>query len=67
MVSEKPSIDAIFGAAIEIESADDREAYLERACGEDASLRRQMRRLLSAQLRRGELPRRACSRPPSHL
>ncbi len=48
MVSEKPSIDAIFGAAIEIESADDRQAYLERACGEDASLRRQVERLLSA-------------------
>ena len=37
-----PSAETILSEAIEIASADQRAAYLDRACGEDARLRRQV-------------------------
>ncbi|HVC95333.1 MAG TPA: serine/threonine-protein kinase, partial [Pirellulales bacterium] len=54
-MSEKPGVDAIFCAAIEIESADQRQSYLHQACGEDLELRRQVDRLLQAHFRGGSI------------
>ena len=54
-MSEKPSIDSLFCAAIEIESSDERESYLERSCGEDQELRRQVERLLRAHFHGGSI------------
>ena len=47
-MSDKPSIDSIFCAAIEIETPDERRAWVEQACGDDADLRCQVERLLHA-------------------
>src|SRR5262245_62562274 len=47
-MSDKPSIDSIFCSLIEIESPDERRALVERACGEDVDLKRQVERLLHA-------------------
>src|SRR5262249_16160166 len=47
-MSDKPSIDTVFCAAIDIESPDERRALVEQACGEDADLRHQVERLLHA-------------------
>jgi tetratricopeptide (TPR) repeat protein/serine/threonine protein kinase len=47
-MSDKPSIDSIFCAAIELESPDERRALVEQACGEDVDLRHQVERLLHA-------------------
>ena len=47
-MSDKPSIDSIFCAAIEIESPDERRAIVEQVCGEDVDLRHQVERLLHA-------------------
>jgi serine/threonine protein kinase len=54
-MSGKPSIDAIFCEAIELDSAERRESYLCAACGEDAELRRQVDRLLQAHFRGGSI------------
>ena len=47
-MSDKPSIDSIFCSAIEIESPDERQAYVEQACGDGMDLRHQVERLLQA-------------------
>src|SRR5215471_15943423 len=47
-MSDKLSIDSIFCSAIEIESAEERQALVEQACGEDVDLRHQLERLLHA-------------------
>jgi eukaryotic-like serine/threonine-protein kinase len=46
--TERPGIDAIFCAAIELDSADQRSAWLDQACHGNAELRRQVDRLLRA-------------------
>ena len=48
MVDRKPNLETLFATAVEIESAADRAAYLEEACGEDAALRHDVDRLLKA-------------------
>jgi tetratricopeptide (TPR) repeat protein len=47
-MSDKPSIDSIFCAAIDIESPDERRAFIEQACGEHVDLTLQVERLLHA-------------------
>jgi serine/threonine protein kinase/tetratricopeptide (TPR) repeat protein len=49
-----PSVETVFGEAIEIASAPERTAYLDRACGGDAALRRQVESLLGAHGRAGD-------------
>ena len=46
--STKARADEIFFAAMEIDSDVERAAYVEKVCGDDASLRRRVDRLLSA-------------------
>ena len=53
--SEKPSIDTIFCSAIEIESSDERQSYLDRVCGADLAMRRQAERLIQAHFRGGSI------------
>jgi serine/threonine protein kinase/tetratricopeptide (TPR) repeat protein len=53
MTEPRVDIDAIFVAAIEIASPQEREAYLRRACGEDSRMRAQLEKLLSAHFRAG--------------
>ena len=54
-MNEKASLDTIFCAAIEIDSIEQREAYLNEACGEDDKLRRQLTRLIEAHFRGGTI------------
>jgi eukaryotic-like serine/threonine-protein kinase len=49
------SIESIFAAAVELPTAEDRAAYVERACGGDAALRGQVQALLNAYARAGHL------------
>src|SRR5207244_1244245 len=53
----EPSLpeESIFGQALEIESAEERAAYLDRACGADHALRIEVEALLRAGGRRGDL------------
>lgn len=48
-----PSLDTIFGDAIEIADADARAAYLDRACGHDEPLRMRVEALMAAYFRAG--------------
>ena len=48
MVDRNPNLETLFATAVEIESAVDRNAYLDEACGEDAALRHDVDRLLKA-------------------
>jgi serine/threonine protein kinase/tetratricopeptide (TPR) repeat protein len=52
-VDEAPSLDSIFSLAIEIVSAEERQAYIARACGEDAELRQHVEKLVGAHFRAG--------------
>jgi serine/threonine protein kinase/WD40 repeat protein len=53
MAAEQTGLDTIFCAAVEIASAEDRAAYIARACGEDLGLRGQVERLVAAHFRAG--------------
>jgi serine/threonine protein kinase/tetratricopeptide (TPR) repeat protein len=53
MTNETAGIDSIFGEAIECASAEERAAYLDRACGGDVELRRRVEKLLDAHYRAG--------------
>src|SRR3974390_233050 len=48
MNGRKDQVEAIFQAAMELNSPDEREAYLLRECREDAELRREVEELLRA-------------------
>ena len=54
-MSEKTSIDSIFCIAVEIESTENREAYLDGICGDDPQLRQRVNRLLSAHFQGGSI------------
>src|SRR5262245_20990979 len=47
-MSDKPTVDSIFCSAIEIESPDERQAFVKQACGQDVDLKHQVARLLHA-------------------
>jgi hypothetical protein len=47
-MSTGPSAASVFGAALEITSAAERAAYLDRACGADTPLRARVEQLLEA-------------------
>jgi len=51
MSEQHADIDSIFMAAIEIDSAQERSAFLDLACGPETSLRRRIEKLLSAHFR----------------
>jgi len=53
MADQPPSVDSILSAAVEITSPDQRAAYLDEACGDDADLRGQVEKLLRAHFRAG--------------
>jgi serine/threonine protein kinase/tetratricopeptide (TPR) repeat protein len=54
MEAKQLSLETIFGEAVEIAARGDRDAYLDRACGRDESLRRQVESLLVAHDRAGD-------------
>jgi WD40 repeat protein/serine/threonine protein kinase len=58
MTPAPADVQSIFGRALEIESAADRAAYLDQACGRDADLRAEVEGLLTANGRAGEFMRR---------
>jgi serine/threonine protein kinase/tetratricopeptide (TPR) repeat protein len=58
MTPAPDDVQSIFGRALEIESAADRAAYLDKACGTDDSLRGEVEGLLAANGRAGEFMRR---------
>ena len=47
-MSDKPQLDSLFEAAVQIESAAERAAFLDRACGDDLELRNQVEQLLQS-------------------
>ena len=49
-------IEAIFSEALELRSADERAAYLDRACAGDPELRRQVESLIAAHDRVRSIP-----------
>ena len=53
MKQDPPNIDSIYLAAIEISSDEQRSAYLDQVCGDDAELRARVGRLLAAQSKVG--------------
>ncbi|MEX0728630.1 MAG: serine/threonine-protein kinase [Planctomycetaceae bacterium] len=54
MNTETKDIATIFGKVLEIDSAGEREAYLERTCGHDADLRRRLDELLQDHAQAGD-------------
>lgn len=54
-MSDSRSIDAIFCAAIEMETSSQRQSWLDQACDDDAELRGQVNRLLQAHFRGGSI------------
>jgi serine/threonine protein kinase/Flp pilus assembly protein TadD len=60
-------VPSIFGRALEIESPVDRAAYLDEACGHDASLRAEVDGLLGALTRAGEFMRRPVTAAAARL
>ena len=53
MSDRKPNLDSLFEAALEIESAQERAAFLDQSCGHDAELRREVERLLTSDQQAG--------------
>src|SRR5262249_28806825 len=53
VASEAPSRDSIFCTGIGIASAEERAAYIARACGDDPELRRGVEKLVAAHFRAG--------------
>ncbi|HUQ68008.1 MAG TPA: protein kinase, partial [Planctomycetaceae bacterium] len=53
MSDKSPQLDSLFAAALEIESAERRAAFLESACGADPELRRQVEQLLRSHQQAG--------------
>ena len=48
MSDQKPNLDSLFEAAVEIESLAERAAFLDESCGNDAELREQLEQLLAS-------------------
>ncbi len=53
MSDRKPNLDSLFEAALEIESAQERAAFLDQSCGHDTELRREVERLLTSDQQAG--------------
>src|SRR5271169_1450384 len=53
MTENAPSFDTIFCGAIEVASAEERTAFIARACGSDEELRRRVDRLIDAHFQAG--------------
>jgi serine/threonine protein kinase/tetratricopeptide (TPR) repeat protein len=58
-----PSVEAVFGEALEISSASERASFLDRACAGDLELRRQVQSLLDAHFRAGQFLESPASSP----
>jgi serine/threonine protein kinase len=48
MAQDRPDLDSLFLAALEIDSPEERAAFLTRACGDDVSLRAEVEKLLAS-------------------
>jgi serine/threonine protein kinase len=66
MVTSESSPEAIFFAALEKSSADERVAYLATACGSDTDLRSRVERMLEAHFRVGVLDAPPITTEPTH-
>ena len=63
MSDKHPNLDSLFVAASEIESAEDRAAFLDKACGENTELRQQVEQLLHSDEKAGSF----LNKPPAEL
>ena len=63
MSVEKPDLDSLFEAAVAIESPEEREKFVEDACGCDLELRAQLKQLLASDAQAGSF----LDRPPIEL
>ena len=48
MSEKQPNLDSLFEAAVEIKSAKERAAFLDKSCGDDQELRQQIEQLLQS-------------------
>jgi WD40 repeat protein/tRNA A-37 threonylcarbamoyl transferase component Bud32 len=62
---EMPDLDPIFCAAIEIDSAEERAAYIARACAADTNLRRCVEKLVAAHFQAGKFLEAPCRDLPT--
>src|SRR4051812_9581075 len=67
MASETPSLDTVFCAAIDIASAEDRAAYIARACGDDNELQGRVGKLVAAHFQAGNFLESSAARRASAL
>src|SRR5262245_49889522 len=67
MSEQQPDIDSIFMSAIEIESAQERDAYLGRVCRDDPNLRLRIEKLLAAHFKAGTFMESAAPGLPTEL
>ena len=63
MSDQKPNLDSLFEAAVEIETAKERAQFLDKSCGEDLELREQLERLLQSHEQAGSF----LDKPPAEL
>jgi serine/threonine protein kinase len=63
MSEESPNLESLFLSALEIESPQERAAFLARSCGDDASLQQQVERLLDSHRAAGSF----LEKPPQEL
>ena len=63
MPEKQPNLDSLFEAAVEIESAEERAAFLDASCGENHELRQQVERLLASDEQAGSF----LDKPPADL
>ena len=63
MSEESPNLESLFLSALEIESPQERAAFLARSCGDDASLQQQVQRLLDSHQAAGSF----LEKPPQEL
>src|SRR5437667_7657560 len=63
MSRELPDTEAVFERAIELDSPEDRAAFLDQACGNDPELRRKLEKLVLDHFRAGEF----LEKPAAHI
>ena len=63
MPEDQPNLDSLFEAAVEIESGKKRAVFLDKSCGDDLELRKQVEQLLKSDEHAGSF----LDKPPAEL
>src|SRR5439155_27307787 len=67
MVADTPGFDTVFCSAIEIDSAEERAAYIARTCGDNQDLRLRVEKLVDAHFRAGQFLERPARAPAATI